>query len=285
LSSLTKILIVLQLVFALVCSVLLVLMVSKQENYKTTADGMNTRVVGLAAQLVAKQTELTASDAAKANALKQASDATSRADQAETELTTLQKKLDATSLELKGQIANLEAKNTELTAASAAALESLKAKDAELDKLRPQIAELAKKYGESNQALSEANNQLRAATNAIRQLQEQLTTAGGAGAGAVAPLNSENQITTYAAVTGSTTPVNGKITAVENTAGRTLVELPLGTRDGLHKGSKLYVYRSTGYVGELEVETITPDQSIASVSGVKPGETVQKGDLVATVAR
>jgi hypothetical protein len=285
LSSLTKILIVLQLVFALVCSVLLVLMVSKQENYKTTADGANARVVGLAAQVVAEQTRANALDAAKSDAVKKASDATSRADQAETELTALQKKLDATSLELKGQIANLEAKNTELTAASAAALESLKAKDAELDKLRPQIAELAKKYGESNQALSEANNQLRAATNAIRQLQEQLTTAGGAGAGAVAPLNSENQITTYAAVTGSSTPVNGKITAVENTAGRTLVELPLGTRDGLHKGSKLYVYRSTGYVGELEVETITPDQSIASVSGIKPGETVQKGDLVATVAK
>src|SRR5690242_13059259 len=57
LSALTKILIVLQLVFSLVCSVLLVLMVSRMENYKSTAAIADTRAIATAATLTKTQAE------------------------------------------------------------------------------------------------------------------------------------------------------------------------------------------------------------------------------------
>ena len=62
-SALTKMFIVLQLVFALAVSVLLVLMVSKSENYKSQVESSNIKNVALAATNLKSETEKTAAQA------------------------------------------------------------------------------------------------------------------------------------------------------------------------------------------------------------------------------
>ena len=284
-SSLTKILIVLQLVFALVCSVLLVLMVSKQENYKSAMDAANAKCFGLEALVAAEQVKSADAKTEASTAREDASRKNSDNIKLEARVTQSLAAAEATALELKNQSASLEAKNRELSASIATLTSSNKLKEDELAKLRPQIEDLNRKYGQINQAKSEADNLLRAAENTIKRLQEQLAQLNTTGAGSVAPLGSENQITTFVAGNAGAAQVNGKITDVKVNAGRTLVELPLGTRDGLQVNNKLYVYRGTGYVGDAVVQSVTPDQSIAVIISTKPGETVQAGDLVATVSK
>lgn len=282
-SSLTKVLIVLQLVFALVCSVLLVLMVSKQENYKLSVDAANAKCTGLQAMVSAEQGKAADFKTEASNARVDASRKNDDNIRLEAKLSQVQAGSDASVLELKNQIASLEAKNRDLSAANSTLATSVKIKDDQLNKVLPEIEILNSKYGQTNKALSERENLLRAAENTIKRLQEQLAQLNTSGAGSVAPLGSGSQITTFAGAAPGAAQVNGTISSVETAAGRTLVELPLGTRDGLQVSNKLYVYRGTGYVGEAEILSVTPDQSIALVTSTKPGETVQKGDLVATV--
>jgi len=284
-SGLTKMLIVLQLVFALVCSVLLVFGVSRLDNYKASVEAANAKYAGLAAAIAKEQANSAGLGTQLANAQKDATTANTRATSADAKLAQVQATSDAAMLETKAQFAAAEARNTELTGGLAAANKSIQAKDDELKNLRPMIVDQNKKLSETYQAKSEADNLLRAAENTIKRLQEQLAQGGGAGAGSVAPLNSEGQISSYASSNISTTPVNGKITAVQNAAGRTLLELPLGTRDGLQVNGKIYVYRDSGYVGEALIQNVTPGSSIAVVTFTKPGETVKEGDLVATVSK
>jgi hypothetical protein len=294
-NGLTKVLIVLQLVFALVCSVLLVLMVSKQENYKANMDATKTQGVALAAQVTSAEAKIAGYQAEASEAAKKLGERNTENLQLQARLTQSQATSDATVQELKIQLASAEAKNRQLAAASDTLTASNKLMYDELAKLRPMIDDLNKKYSQSNQSLSEVTNLLRAAENTIKRLQEQLAQmasntsgAAGGGAGAVAPLNATDQITTL--VTGNAgnagaTQVNGKINLVEVRAGRTYVELPLGTRDGLQVNTRMYVYRGTGYVGDAVIESVTPDQAIAVIVSTKPGETVKQGDLVATVGK
>jgi hypothetical protein len=294
-NGLTKVLIVLQLVFALVCSVLLVLMVSKQENYKAVTDAARATFQGLQAQVAAEQAKNAGFQTEAAEASKKASDKNTENLKLQAALTQAQAAADATIQELNIRLASAEAKNRQLTAVSDTLTASNKLKDEELDKLRPMIEKLNREYSQSNQSLSEVTNLLRSAENTIKRLQEQLaqlasntTGAAGDGAGAVAPLNAANQITTL--VSGNSgnagaAQVNCKINIVESHNGRTFIELPLGTRDGLQLNTRMFVYRNTGFVADAVVQSVTPDQAIAVITDVKAGETVKQGDLVSTVGK
>ena len=79
--------------------------------------------------------------------------------------------------------------------------------------------------------------------------------------------------------------MNTQISDVASANGRTLIEMPLGTCDGIQVGTKVYVYRSNGYVGDATVQTVSQAQSVAVVMSTKAGETVQKGDLVSTTGQ
>ena len=59
-------------------------------------------------------------------------------------------------------------------------------------------------------------------------------------------------------VSRSAAKVNAAVKKTTTSAGRTLIEMPLGTRDGLALNTKLYVYRSTGYVADAVIELPPP---------------------------
>jgi len=78
-------------------------------------------------------------------------------------------------------------------------------------------------------------------------------------------------------------PVEGLITAI---AGGGLVEISIGTDDGIQKGRFLDVYRLSGdqgiYIGRLQVVKTSPDVSVCKSIPEFERRTLQKGDRVTT---
>jgi hypothetical protein len=283
LSALTKMFIVLQLVFALVCAVLLVLMVSKTENYKTNVETEKTKNTALGASYVKAQGEKAAFQEQVADLEKQKSDLGARLEAALKATNDLKISSNAALADAKALLDAATANNAKLSNAIATSGDTIKANKAELDKLRPQVADLTKQYNELYRAKNEVDNQLRRAELDINKYQEMLAQGGG-GAGAMAPIGSEKQIQTISSAAAAV-KVNAQISNLSQAQGRTLIEMPLGTRDGITVGTKMFVYRASGYVGDATVENVSPEQSVAVITSTKPGETARIGDLVSTVSK
>jgi uncharacterized protein YlxW (UPF0749 family) len=278
--------IVLQLVFALAVSVLLVLMVSKSENYKSQVESTNIKNVAMAATNLKSETEKTAAQAKLSDVQAQLNAATNKLNTATADAAAAASKAETANLELQNQIVALRSQITSLNAAISTATSSIAAKDKELEALRPQVADLTTKYNEIYRAKNEADNQLRAAEQAIRKLQEIIAQAPatGGGAGGVTPMGDQVQVLRASSIAAAG-KVNGRVSGILPSLGKTLIEMPLGTRDGIQVGTKIFVYRASGYIGDATVTRVTPDQSVATIDSTKQGETVQMGDLVSTTGQ
>jgi hypothetical protein len=285
LSALTKMFIVLQLLFSLVCAVLLVLFVSKTENYKAAVESERTKNVGLAASIANESREKSLAQADVSRWQKQYNDTLNELVKVRADAASAAARLEAEKQALATQLAAANAQIQTLTAINSTDAATISANNTELATLRKQVPELTKQYNEIYRAKNEVDNQLKAAELAIRKLQQMLAQAPGAGAGAVAPIGSEGQIQVLTATSATTAKINGKVSDVALAQGRTLIEMPLGERDGIKVGTRMYVYRASGYVGDATVERVSPDQSVAVVVSTKPGETVKIGDLVSTLGQ
>jgi hypothetical protein len=286
LSALTKMFIVLQLVFSLVCAVLLVLFISKTENYKTRVTEAQSQNVGLAVSYANAERAQKAAEANAAALQAQYNDAMNRLARANTDLTAAKADLAAANAKAEASQQAADAVNSTLAASNKTYSAIIDAYKAELDKLRPQVAELTKQYADIYRAKNEVDNQLKAAEQSIRKLQVMLAQGGGGSAGAVAPLGSDGQIQVLTASNAANGgKVNGQISDVALAQGRTLIEMPLGERDGLKVGTRMYVYRASGYIGDATVERVSTNQAVAVVVSTKPGESVKVGDLVSTVGQ
>ncbi|HEY4328289.1 MAG TPA: hypothetical protein VGN88_01035 [Phycisphaerae bacterium] len=287
-SALTKILIVLQLVFSLVLSTMLVLFVSKEDPSKSMLDSANSKNLALAATVTKLQATVQDLGNKNAAAEQTAKTAVNDADKAINDQNAAAARDQATILELKNQIAALDSKVSSLSSALSTGNSTNAALLAELDKLRPQVADLTTKYNDVYRAKREVDNQLAAAEQAIRKLQEQIASANSAaGNGAMGSMASNSTADGHVQTMVASTPktVNSKITRVDEDAGRQVILLPLGTRDGIQKNTKLFVYRANGFVADAVVDTVAPDQCVAIVTNTKEGESVQPNDLVSTLAK
>jgi len=278
-SALTKILIVLQLVFSLVVSVLLVLYVSKAEEPKKQAMAEHTQFIANSAaldktnqMLAAKNAEVTALNTQVTNlngAIVNAQNdtATARAEKVKADAALVAQ--SSTSLQVQEKLASLTASQEERLAALTE----------DLKKLREQVPSLTKEKTDLSRVVLELRSQLDAANVAIKQYQVILANNGGSNGAGVNMKPQVSEMETHVAAA----PVNGTVTDVATSAGRVYIETKLGARDGIQVGTKLLVYRGNGYVGDVQVESVSPDTSVAVVVATKAGETVQKGDYVATV--
>jgi len=282
LSALTKILIVLQLVFSLVLSVVLVLMVSKMEPYKTKVDSANAGLFAAVAEKVKLQEELSAANAAATAAADHAtSEATGRASE-RARYASDSSAADLKRMNLESQVAQLQTQLAGLTASNKSLADANAEKDKRLADLSPQVSKLTQQNAALYQSNQESQNQLRAAEQALRKLQEVQAAGGGGGAAGGTATGSDSQVVALSATNQMHAPINSKISNIAQSAGRTLIELPMGTRDGVQQGTKLMIYRSTGYVGEAVVTRVTPDSSVAQVTSTKQGETVRGDEMVST---
>ncbi len=72
--------------------------------------------------------------------------------------------------------------------------------------------------------------------------------------------------------------VDGVVTAVSDN----LVEVSIGSDDGLQKGHELEVFRADQYLGRLKVVSVTPDRAVVRIMKDYARGIVQRGDRVAT---
>jgi len=288
LSGLTKIFIVLQLVCSLVVAVLLVLMVSKMEPYKAMVDSANAGRVGAQAALTATLQESESKDAALSKARtdlqmaladRQRENTTSQTDNAR-----LQQDLSAEKV----KSSQAQTQLVSLTNAIATLKDLLAEKDRQNADLTPRVSQLTQQYNEVYRTNNELQNQLRGAEQTIRKLQEQIADAGskapGGGGASAAAGDSGAQVQSLSATNSQARgPINARITDVQpSAAGRTMIALPLGSRDGIKENTRLAIYRGNTYLGDAVVQNVSVDQSAAAV--VPPvKEPIQKGDLVMTV--
>ena len=61
-----------------------------------------------------------------------------------------------------------------------------------------------------------------------------------------------------------------------------LVEISLGSDDGLERGNQLDVYRGSRYLGKIEVSLTSPDKSVAKILPQFRKGPIEKDDHVAT---
>lgn len=283
-SGLTKIFIVLQLVFSVALSVLLVLMVSKQDNYKAQVDAARTASIAQTASLAAAQTNVEIANAAVADYEKRLADAKQAAQETAGKLLATNASQQAQILDLQAQIASASTNISALTATNALASKLVAQYSDQLKDLSPKVSDLTNKYSEATRTINELTTQLRGSERAVRSLQEQIATqqqAPGKSGGAAAPNESGGQVASLSAATPTATQINGKVTGTADSAGRTLVETGLGSRDGVKVNTRFAIYRNGSYLADAVVQRVTADQSVAVVVGtVKQGETIQKGDVV-----
>jgi hypothetical protein len=69
---------------------------------------------------------------------------------------------------------------------------------------------------------------------------------------------------------------------VAQTDGRSLVQVNLGTTQGMGKGFTVDIVRGGSYVGRVQIDTVFTNSSAGQVTILAPGETVRVGDRVYT---
>lgn len=73
-------------------------------------------------------------------------------------------------------------------------------------------------------------------------------------------------------------PVDGRVLKVRESSG--LVEISLGSDDGLKKGHTLEVYRGTTYLGRIIIRDVDPDRAVGQVDKKMQRGRIQEGDNV-----
>jgi len=82
---------------------------------------------------------------------------------------------------------------------------------------------------------------------------------------------------------GSVVPtVDGVVSQVRRTGGAQLIEVTIGSDDGLKTGNTLEVFRGSKYLGRLDVIETSPDKSVGRVNRNFQQGQIQEGDRVAT---
>ena len=81
--------------------------------------------------------------------------------------------------------------------------------------------------------------------------------------------------------------VDGEVKDTRKTSGRDLVEVSIGSDDGVKEGTVLFVFRSgegerDKYLGEIRLELVYPDKAVGSVINKAKNGQMQKGDHVTT---
>lgn len=275
-STLTKIFIVLQLVFSITLSVFVFLTLGGQQKYKDQVESaLQSKIaaeasLGLAnsqvAQLQSQYADLMNQKTSDANRLND--ELTRRT----TEINTRQvqiDKLDAEKLEI---LANIQ----RLTNTVSALQSTLTRRDQELDSVRPENQKLIAQNAELNRKNNEQAQQLDLAEKTIRTLQETLAQRPAAPAQGTAPAQGEAVATLSGVPTQA--QINGTVTKVQSANGKIYATLSLGSRDGIAANTRLVVYRGSNYVGDAVVVRVTPDQSVAQITVSKDG--VQANDRV-----
>jgi len=286
LNILTKIFIVLQLVFALVTAVVVVMFAYKQPDYRSQLVAAQNAQIAAAAALTVQETENTALH----------NQFTASQNQSSQEISALSIQLAA----LQGQLADANAKLsqdeaqntqqansiTDLTATVHSLQDILANQTNQIDELRPKLLGYISQNADLNRQLTELTNDRDEAQKQIETLQESISglsqQLANAKTGNPSSAGNPSASPGVTGIIGTPTPVlvNGSVENVAFYNGRTYVSTSLGSKDGVSVGTRLTIYRGQTYVGDLVVQRVITNESMGVVTLQNPGETVRINDLV-----
>jgi hypothetical protein len=216
----------------------------------------------------AKKTELEAQIAKEAIAKREA------LAKLETERDELARQRD----DLAKQRDDLAAKDKAAVAALDSAQQNLAKLTAEVDTLRGEIRTAQSARDQHFKQVVELTDQVHQSQGELKRLEERRVQLA-------AQIASQHKVLTAhglskdTPVDGIPPQVQGKVLAVNRD---NLIEISLGSDDGLRAGHTLEVYRDSTYLGRVEVLNLTPDRAVAKIlPGFRKGA-IQKGDHVAT---
>jgi hypothetical protein len=203
---------------------------------------------------------------------------TSAREQALGKLETERTRLETQRAEAVKQLHELQVKDKEAVAALAAAQDNLARLTKEVEGLRVEIRDTQKDRDAHFARSVELTDQIHQAKGEIDRLQERRIQLAAQLASANLVLD-RHGLDKDMPVDGIPPLVRGKVLAVSRDD---LVEISLGSDDGLRVGHTLEMFRGSTYLGKLEVLRVTSDRAVAKiVPGFKKG-VIQKDDDVAT---
>ena len=283
-NTLTKTFVLLQLVLALVLSVLVILFADKQQNYRSqVATSQKAQIVAQAmtSQLQQAntnlQTQLTAALQAGAE----------KAGRLNNSILDLQSKLadDQTTIaQLRVAKSQLQTSITDLTSTVSSLNKQVAEQNSILNTMRPKLLTYVNQNAELGRRITELTNERNVARQTIQVLQE-----------SVASLHRQMSKMEVAAKTSSPTSgalssavagvptsvqVNGTVMKVASYNGHTYVSASLGTRDGVSKGTRLTIYANGRYIGDVVVQKADATESVGVVSLQAPGTTIAPHEMV-----
>jgi hypothetical protein len=88
-----------------------------------------------------------------------------------------------------------------------------------------------------------------------------------------------HEITIHTPVDGIAPRLDGYVTAVSD---KNLIEISIGSDDGLREHHFMEVYRKNSYVGRVEIVMVEPDRAVAKIIPEFRRGLIKKGDRVAT---
>lgn len=182
--------------------------------------------------------------------------------------------------DLKKSLAEEQERVRKAVAAMQATQNNITTATAERDQLRASLAEARKDRDEQFKRVVELTDQVHQMANDLKALQDKYITLAQ-------DLQKYKDLATMLGLTGDVNTllqkvppkVEGTVLTAEPTG---LIEISLGSDDGLRKGHRLEVFRGPTYLGRVEVVEARPDRSVCTVIPEFRKGTIQKGDHVAS---
>ena len=283
-NTLTKTFVLLQLVLALVLSVLVILFADKQQNYRSqVATSQKAQIVAQAmtSQLQQANTNLQTQLTAALQA------AAEKAGRLNNSILDLQSKLadDQTTIaQLRVAKSQLQTSITDLTSTVSSLNKQVAGQNAILNGMRPKLLTYVNQNAELGRRITELTNERNIARQTIQVLQESVASLHRqmSKMEVAAKTASPTSTTLAAAVAGVPTSVqvNGLVMKVASYNGHTYVSASLGTRDGVGKGTRLTIYSNGRYIGDVVVQKADATESVGVVSLQAPGTTIAPNEMV-----
>ena len=175
--------------------------------------------------------------------------------------------------------------NAELVQKTRKADEAMLATHNTLEDMRKQVETLRTEIRTAQQDRDDQFKQVVQLTDDLHQVQGLLTTVKAQNTELVEQkahmmaVLERNGVSRTASADGVPPPVDGVVLASSRDG---LVEISLGSDDGMEKGHKLEVYRGPKYLGRIEVWQTAPDKSVAKIIPEFRKGRIAKEDRVAT---
>jgi hypothetical protein len=220
-------------------------------------------------------------DAKKAEleaAQKEAADQKQLADQQIAKLQAKKDSLQGDVTMLSAQVAELKTETAKQLAALTTAQTTLDEKLKQVDTLRQDITTAQQERDVKLKDFVSLQEQFNNVSNELTLLKEANTRIAGQMAHAKILLERQG-VSPEASVDGVPPKVDGVVLAIGRDS---LVEISLGSDDGIHRGNTLEVFRANKYKGRLEVVQTSPDKSVAKIIPGFQQAKIERDDRVAT---